>query len=96
MATQDRKSVIEQIARRHVASIAAMPYVHSECVKSSRCLAVDAAAEPGEDGWDRFYGDLKAELKIEGEMDDETVDEVSGLYSAAFAAEWRAQVKACK
>jgi len=97
MSPQDRKSVIEQIARKQVARIAPLPYVHSDCGTSSRCAAVGGApAEPGEDGWDRFFQDLKAELKIQGEMDDKTVDEVSVLYSAAFASEWRAQVKPCK
>jgi hypothetical protein len=95
--TQERKALIEQITRRHVAGFVTWSNLHESCAKSSRCLAAhpDDPIEPGEDGWDRLFGELREALGPE-ELTDEQVDEDSELFSAAFTAEWKAQIKPCK
>lgn len=96
--TAEMKSAIEQIARETIAKSAAWPGLHSDCAGSSRCLAAhpEEPVEPGEQGWDDFYGELRKRIKLDDEMSDELVDETSELYGARFKAEWAAQVKACK
>ncbi len=99
MTPQERKSLIEQIARKTVAKDVAWPNLHKACAESPRCLAT-GYTEIGEDGWDRFFGEFNAAIRSGGEMTDEMADEISDeaseLYQAAFAAEWRAKVKPCK
>jgi hypothetical protein len=96
--TAEMKSAIEGIAHRTIAAWANRPFDHGECAGANRCLVVhpDDPIEPGEDGWDRFYGELTKELKLTGELPDDLNDEISELYMARFKAEWVAQVKACK